>query len=151
MRLAIMALMLMSGTAAAQAPRGPDPRIRSCELVEQAYGKWAYDFRTLLERNSSDRGGRVDAGLIGDVNFALASAGDFVHTNIQVVQRAGAWGSEPSVRSCQDITAEARDQIEQYARHLIRDVHPADRWGRGALLQEFRLGLLESTRRFQGY
>lgn len=150
MRLAIAALLLISGTAQAEAPRGPDPRIRACTVVQQQYGSWALDFRYLLERNSSDRGGNVASSLIKDVNFALASAGDFVHTNIQVVQRAGAWGGEPSVQACKAITQSARTQIEQYARHLLRDIHPADRWGRESLLQEFRVGLYESTRRFQG-
>ena len=150
MRFAIIALLLISTSAHAQAPSGPDPRIHECTLAAQQYGSWAYDFRTLLERNSSDRGGGVATSFISDINFALASAGEYVHTNVQFVQRAGAFGGEPSVPACMNITANARAQIEHYARHLIRDVQPTDGWGRKSLLQEFQLGLRESTREFQG-
>lgn len=150
MRYLIAALMLVSTNAHAEAPRGPDPRIHHCTLVSQAYTNWALDFRRLLERNSSDRGGKVDASLIKDVNFALVSAGDYVHTNVAFVQRAGARGDEPSVQACRNVTMSARDQIDIYARHLLSDIQPSDRWGRDALLEEFRMGLQESTRVFQG-
>ena len=149
MRLAIAALLLISTNAHAEAPRGPDPVIHHCTLVSQAYTEWALDFRRLLETNSSDRGGKVDASLLRDVNYALASAGDYVHTNIQFVQRAGARGETPQVQGCRNVTLSARDQIEIYARHLLTDVQPADRRGRESLLEEFRMGLQESTRVFQ--
>lgn len=143
------ALLLVSTNAQAAEPRGPDPRIRHCTLVSQGYTMWALDFRRLLERNSSDRGGRVDASLLKDLNFALVSAGEYVHTNIKFVQTAGLRGGEPLVQDCRDITLTARDQIEHYARQLLSDIHPADRRGRESLLQEFRVGLHENTARFQ--
>lgn len=151
MRLAIIALLMISGQAQAYTPLKPDPRIRSCTKVEQDYGRWALALRRMLEKNSSDIGGRVDVAFLQDINFALASAGDFVHTNIQVVQRAKAFGGEPSVRACRAITASARDQIEQYVGHLVSEVQPSDRWSRESRLEEFRVGLYESSRRFQDY
>lgn len=151
MRLAIAALLLFSTAAHAQAPRGPDPRIHECTKISQTYTVWAIDLRRLLERNSSDRGGRVDQSFISDVNFALVSAGEFVHTNIKFVQQAEFRGDEPSVRACRAVTAMARNQIEQYVGQLLSEVHPSDRWGRESLRESFCVGLQESTRRFQGY
>ena len=153
MRILIAALLLVgtSTTAHAEAPRGPDPRIRHCTLVAQAYNMWALDFRRLLERNSSDRGGRVASGLLTDMNFALVSAGEFVHTNIQFIQRANVWGGEPSVEACRAVTVSARAQIEQYARRLLSDIDPTDRGSRESLLQEFRMELRETTRRGQSF
>lgn len=150
MRLAIAALLLVSTPAFAQAPRGLDPSIRQCNRISQAYSAWALDFRRLLERNSSDRGGRVDASLIMDVNFALVSVGDFVHTNVQTAQREQ-FSPRDRIQMCRDVTAEARAQIEQYARRLLSEVHPTDRWSRESLRRELRVGLSESTLRFSGY
>lgn len=149
MRFFIAALLLISTNAHAATPRGPDPRIRECTLEAQGYGLWALNFRRMFERNSTDRGGRVDESLIRDLNFALVSAGEYVHTNIKFVQTAGFRGEEPLVQDCHDVAITARDQIENYARHLLRDVHPTDRRGRESLIQEFRLGLQENTYRFQ--
>lgn len=145
----ILAALLLSSTPALAAPQ-PDPRIRQCTLVAQAYGNWAVEFRNLLDRNSTDIGGRVDQSFITDINFALVSAGDFVHTNIKYVQQEQFRGREPSVAACKQVTAMARTQIEQYARQLLGEIHPSDKWGRESLREEFRMGLRESTRQFQG-
>lgn len=151
MRYFAITLLMFSSVAHAAPPRGPDPAIRECTLEAQGYNIWALNFRRMFERNSSDYGGRVDASLIRDLNFALVSAGEYVHTNIKYVQTAQFRDEEPSTQDCMDITLTARDQIETYARHLLRDVHPKDRRGRESLLQEFRVGLQENTRRFKEY
>lgn len=150
MRLAIAALLLTSTPALAQEPLGIDPSIRGCNRISQHYSAWALDYRRLLEYHSSDRGGRVDQSLIMDINFALVSVGDFVHTNIQTAQRTPL-SPRDRLRMCFDVTAEARAQIEQYARRLFSEVHPTDRWGRESLRRELRVGLSESTYRFSGY
>jgi len=151
MRYLLSFLLLIFSSSLAAAPYGPDPKIRQCTKVAQEYGSWALEFRRNLERHSSDRGGLMDASLLRDVNFALVSAGDYVHTNIKFVQTAGIRGETPSVRVCEQITNFARAQIDQYTRRLLDDLHPSDQRGRESLLQEFRVGLYESTRRFQGY
>ena len=150
MRL-LAGLILMLSSVPAMAQTSDQTVIRACDKVEQEYGSWALDFRRLLERNSTDRGGRVDQSLITDFNFALVSARDFVHDNIVYVQRARLVGGEPKVADCRHVTAMARTQIEQYARALLSEVQPSDRWGRESLRSEFRMGLRESTSEFRGY
>ena len=148
MRYLIASILLLAAPAQAQSL---NPNIQKCNRVEQDYGSWALNLRRLLDRNSSDRGGRVDASLIIDVNFALASARDFVHENIQLVQRAGAWGGEPSVRACMDITAIARREIEQYTAHLIRDIDPLDKRSREDFRADLRWRLDQASSEIRGY
>jgi hypothetical protein len=143
-------LLILLGTSAPAVAR-LDPRIQACEAVEIQQGSWAVDFRNLLDKNSTDRGGRVDASFIEDINFALVSAKEFVHTNIQFIQRAGFRGGEPSVGQCKRVTAIARTQIESYARHLISEVHPSDHELRYAYRDEFRQHLEASSDELQGY
>jgi len=147
MRL-IPALLGLLGTPALAVT--PDQTaIQQCSAVEQAYGSWAYNARGSVERGSTDKGGWVDQSLVVDFNFALVSARDFVHENIQYVQRARFRGSKPDVRDCKAVTAMARNQIEQYARTLFLDIHATDRGSRDSHNAEFRMGLHESTARFQ--
>jgi hypothetical protein len=146
MRPLLMALLMMTASGVTAQKPAIDPAIHHCTLIAQAYGDWALEFRRVLEHNSSDVGGPVDASLLKDVNFALVSAGEYVHMNIQYVQRA----QTPTIQACRNVTLSARDQIGIYARHLLSDVQPTDQRGRESLLQEFRMGLYRATSVFQG-
>ena len=153
MRQLLALLMFLPTAALAQSqhewPQDNRQVIEQCNAVEQAYGSWAFNMREGVDNRSSDHGGRIDASLIKDINFALVNARDFVHDNIQYVQRSGALGGKPRVEDCRRITAIAQYQIEHFTWALLNDIYPEDREGRIAISDHLEMELLESTRQLQ--
>lgn len=145
MKAALALLLLLPSVAQAQV----DPRILQCSKVEEDQGRVAVGFLSYLRSNTTDSGGRWDPAFTNDIYFALVELKQFVHTNIQHIQRAGVRGEQPSVQACRNVTAAARSQIEQYARHLLRELDPQDIEGRELAKSEFRFRLEEETYRLQ--
>lgn len=157
MRLALALLFMIPVAAHAQQmepmPYGihKNPQIAQCSKVEEDYGREMVDFYFTAQKYSTDRGGPVDPGIIGDIYSALVESKEFVHTNIQFVQRAESRHGEVLVAACRIVTTDARNQIENYARYLLREVDPRDGWSRHLAAEKFRMGLQQLTRKYQGY
>lgn len=147
MRYAFALLFAMPTVAHAQT----NPAIHQCDMVEQAYGSEMVDFYFTLQHNDFDHGGRIDPSFVTDINSALAEGRQFVHNEIQKIQRSEVDGGTPTVEACRNVRAIARAQIERYARYLLSEVDPRDRGLRESAKAEFRMGLQQSSRRLQGY
>ena len=157
MRFVLALLVALPSVAHAQSmepmPYGihKNPQIAQCTQVEEAYGKEMVDFYFTLQRYSSDRGGPVDPAIIKDTYSALVEAKEFVHTNVQFVQRAESRHGQVLVQACRIVTADAHTEIENYVRYLLREVDPRDRWSRHLAAEKFRMELQQLTRKYQGY
>ena len=153
----IFALLLMTPAVAHAQNMDPmpygihkNPQIAQCGEVEEAYGKEMVDFYFTIQKYSSDRGGPVDPAIIRDVYSALVEAKEFVHTNIQFVQRAESRHGQVLVAACRIVTSDAHNEIENYVRYLLREVDPRDRWGRHLAAEKFRMDLQRLTHKYQG-
>jgi hypothetical protein len=134
MRFIWPVLLMIPGVAQAQL----HPAIAQCARIEEDFGRDMWKLRQLLDQNASDRGGQVDPGLTMDVNFALVDVKQFVHTQIQLVQRAADRGGQPSAKACETVRAVAGSKIGPYVRYLLDEVNPLNFRQRGAARAQLR-------------